>query len=631
MKIEASPLLNIMNDNRFYSYLHKQIPVLIVLSLFPGLGYVFLGWMHDLSLRAAVWYVAIIAISLYGLIIYREYRNQNLSHIQLKIWYKKLSVFYYVFYLLWLAIFLLFITEDGSKLHYIAIFTEIGASVVASVTLIPDKKLFKPTVITLMIPLAIYFLLIDQWYGYVLSIFACVFTWVLIYAAETSHRLLIQTNIQANHDYLTGLKNRYYFIGYLQTMIASLRQSQTWSYLLLIDLDHFKTINDSLGHDVGDHLLQEVSNRIGKQKHTDSLLARLGGDEFVVVGLEYGDKETCRSQAEEMAKGILETLKENYSIDLHNLYISASIGVSLINGQNNDASRLIKEADIAMYEAKERGRDGVIVFDDEMQKRVEHNLKVEQMLHFALDNEEISLAYQPQLDENKTVIGVEALARWHNRKLGVIPPDTFIPIAEQTGSIIEIGRYIMETAFRTLSEWQQQGIEVQQFSINVSMRQFFYYDFINDVVSLCDRYLSEDNRKKVIFEVTESIIAEDVDKVVNIMQQIKKLGIRFSMDDFGTGYSSLSYLKRLPIDEIKIDRSFVAELNSEVNDQVMVRSILYMAKHFDLKVVAEGVETDDQFNILRNDNCSIYQGYYFSRPLTDNDFQDYYKNLLVKP
>lgn len=618
-----------MKDNRFYSYLHKQIPVIIVLSLFPGLGYVFLAWMHDIPLRAIIWYAAIIAISIYGYVIYQQYRAQSLSHKQLKAWYKKLSIFYYIFCLLWLVIFLLFISEDKYKLHYIAIFTEIGAAVVASVILVPDKKLFKPMVITLMLPLIIYFLLIHEWFGYVLAIFACVFTWVLIYAAQNSHNLLIQTNFQANHDHLTGLKNRYYFIVYLQNMIASLQHARTCSYLLLIDLDHFKTINDSLGHDIGDHLLQEVSHRIDAQKHVDSLLARLGGDEFVVVGLEYDDKESCQAEAELMAKNILKVLKDNYNIDMHHLYISASIGVSLINGESNDASRLIKEADIAMYEAKEKGRDGVIVFDDALQKRVEHNLEIEQMLHFALEKNELSLVFQPQLDAHKTIAGVETLVRWNNNKHGMIPPDMFIPIAEQTGSIIEIGRFIMETAFQTLNEWEEQGMDVRQFSINVSMRQFFYYDFIDDVILLCDKHLSEGARKKVYFEITESIIAEDVEKIVHIMGEIKKLGIRFSMDDFGTGYSSLSYLKHLPIDEIKIDRSFVSDLSNGKNDQMMVRSILYMAEHYNLKVVAEGVETVDQFNILHDHHCTFYQGYYFSKPLTDIDFQEFYKSLLV--
>ena len=615
-----------MNNHYFYSYLHKQIPVMMVLSLFPGLGYIFLSWMHGIPLRAVIWYIGIVLVSIWGYRIYRQYLDNNLTSAQLKVWYKNLSLFYYAFFLLWLAIFLLFITEDQYQLHYIAIFTEIGASVVASVLLIPDKKLFKPNVIILMVPLAIYFLLLGELFSYVLAAFSIVLAWVLIYAAETSHKLLMQTNYLANHDSLTGLKNRYYFINHLQNMMSSLQDSKTWSYLLLIDLDHFKTINDSLGHDIGDRLLQDVSGRITEQKHVDSLLARLGGDEFVVVGLEYDNKDECRLAAQALADRILLALKEIYVVELHQLFISASIGVSLVNGKNNDASRLIKEADIAMYEAKERGRDGVIVFDDEMEKRVEYNLEIEQLLHFSLDKNEISLVYQPQLNEHKKVVGAEALVRWDNEKFGMISPEVFIPIAEQTGSIIVLGRFIMETAFRTLSVWEKQGISMQQFSINVSMRQFFYYDFVDDVRLLCKEYLSEEVRKKVVFEVTESIVAEDLNKIIHIMKEIGQLGIRFSMDDFGTGYSSLSYLKRLPIDEIKIDRSFVSELDQEENDQVMVCSILDMAKQFNLKVVAEGVETEEQFEFLRSKQCGIYQGFYFSKPLTDDEFRDFYKS-----
>lgn len=615
-----------MNDNHFYTYLHKQIPVLIFLSLIPGLGYILLSWLHDISLRAILWYLGIAVASAWGYRIYRQYLDNSLSSSQLKQWYKQLQLFYYVFFGLWLTIFLLFVTEEQYHLHYIAIFTEIGASVVASVLLIPDKKLFRPNIIMLMVPLVIYFLLINEWYGYVLACFSAIFAWVLIYAATGSHNLLMKTNYQANHDFLTGLKNRYYFVHYLQKLMASLRVSQTTSYLLLIDLDHFKTINDSLGHDIGDHLLQKVSERITKFLPAESLLARLGGDEFVIVGPEYSNKDDCRTEARALAERILLTLKESYIVDLHNLYISASIGVSLVDARNEDASRLIKEADIAMYEAKENGRDGVIVFDDEMAKRVAYNLEIERLLHFSLENNEISLRYQPQLDRDEKVIGAEALVRWENAKLGMIQPDVFIPVAEHTGFIIELGRFIMETAFRTLSIWEAQGINIRQFSINVSMRQFFYFDFVDDVRLLCEEYLTENTRRKVIFEVTESIIAEDVDKVVSIMQEIKLLGIRFSMDDFGTGYSSLSYLKRLPIDEIKIDRSFVSELNKVANDQIMVSSILNMAKQFNLMVVAEGVETEDQFGFLRSKQCDTYQGFCFSKPLTDEQFQAYYKN-----
>ncbi len=445
---------------------------MIILSLLPGLGYVFLSWIHDIPLRAVIWYGGVVLISLWGYRVYRQYLKNNLSSAQLKRWYKSLTLFYYAFFLLWLTIFLLFITEVRYQLHYIAIFTEIGAAVVASVLLVPDKKLFKPNVIILMVPLLVYFLLIDEWFGYVLAVFAGIFAWLLIYAAESSHKLLMQTSYLANHDSLTGLKNRYYFINYLRKMMTSLQAEKAFSYLLLIDLDHFKTINDSLGHDIGDCLLQSVAERVSQHKNADSLLARLGGDEFVVVGLEYHDKEQCRLDAVALAQKILLELKGSYAINLHQLYISASIGVSLIDGKNNDAGHLIKQADIAMYEAKEGGRDGVIIFDEEMEKRVEYNLEIERLLHFSIEKNEIHLVYQPQLNEHKKVIGVETLVRWNNNKFGLIPPDLFIPIAEKTGSIISLGRFIMETAFRNLSLWERQGISLQQFSINVSMRQF---------------------------------------------------------------------------------------------------------------------------------------------------------------
>jgi len=610
-----------MIQNHFYSYLHRQIPIIILLSVFPGLGYIFLSWMHNIPTSAIIWYVAILALSAYGYHIYRQYLNNGLNTAQLRTWYNKLKLFYYGFFFLWLVIFLLFISEDENKLHYIAIFTEIGAAVVASVLLFPDKKLYKPNVIMLMIPLAIYFLMINEWFGYVLAIFSLVLTWVLLYAAGSSHTLLMTTNFQANHDSLTGLKNRYFFINHLQRMIGMLHKSNTWSYLLLIDLDHFKTVNDSLGHDVGDRLLKNVSDRITYKKENDSLLARLGGDEFVVVGLEYNSKEQCLLEAEALAQKILSTLKESYVIEMHHLYISASIGVSLIDGISKDANHLIKEADIAMYEAKAAGRDGVIIFDEEMKKRVEDNLEVEQLLRFSLENNEISLAYQPQLDEENKIVGAEVLARWNNEKLGSVRPDIFISIAEKTGFIIELGHYIMESAFQTLSQFEKQGITLNQFSINVSMRQFFYYDFVNNVNDLCIKYLSESSRHKVIFEITESVIAEDVDSVIQIMNEVGKLGIRFSMDDFGTGYSSLSYLKRLPISEIKIDRSFISEIDKEENDQMMVHSILNMANHFDLTVVAEGIETTEQFNFLKANKCELYQGFLFSKPVTEDELK----------
>jgi diguanylate cyclase len=613
----------IVKDIKFHGFLRKQIPVLMVLSLFPGLGYLFLGWLYHIPDRAVVWYALIVLVSLWGYKLYRDFSPDEMSVRKRDQWYRELTYFYYVFFALWTLIFVFYAGETVNNLHYIAIFTQIGASVVASTLLSSDRRLFAPIILILMVPLTIYFLGINEWYGYVLAIFSLIFTWVLFYSARSSYTLLLKTEYQATHDHLTGLYNRRYFISALQQMMNSLKSTKQSSYLLLIDLDHFKTINDSLGHDVGDKLLQQVSERLGSRMPLQAVLARLGGDEFIIAGPEFDSLSKCQEQALKLSNSIISALKDTYVVDRHHLYISSSIGVSMITSGSGNANHYIKEADIAMYEVKAKGRDGVFLFDKEMAGRVEEHLEIERMLHFALQKEEMELHYQPKLDKYQKVVGAEALVRWNNNKLGYIPPMEFIPIAEQTGIIIELGNFIIESSFKTLRDLHDQGIELDQFSINISMRQFYHHQFVKEVGRLVHSYLDDVLCSKIIFELTETIVAEDIGKVVRIMEELRKLGIRFSMDDFGTGYSSLSYLKQLPIDEIKIDRSFVRELGEYEGDQAMIVTILKMAKIFGLRVVAEGVETAPQLEFLKQFDCNYYQGYYFSKPLPKAELEKY--------
>lgn len=615
-----------MRNKRFYTFLHHQIPVMIALSIFPGLGYLLLGWLNGIFMPAFVWYLLIVAESLWGASLYRGFDFDTMSESRRESWYQRLSWFYYLFMLLWVLIFLLYVGHDSQKLHYIAIFTEIGASVVAAALLASDRRLFRPCILIMMVPLIIYFFFIGEWYGYVLTAFACTLTWVLLYAANSSNTLLMQADYQASHDMLTGMYNRHYFIDHLQKRMNSLRESGGFAYLLLIDLDHFKTINDSLGHDIGDLLLQQISVRLQKQLSGNIVLARLGGDEFILVGETFSAPEPCSEAAIRISEKLIATLKETYMVEQHHLYISASIGVSLVSGRSANANSFIKEADIAMYEVKAKGRDGVFMFNEEMSDRVESNLEIERLLHFALSKNEITLHYQPQVDCSGKVVGAEVLARWNNPLIGSVPPDKFIAIAEQTGLIIELGKYILETGFTTLREWCEAGIELEQFSINISMRQLIHHDFIEQVEALVQSHLCSDLCGKVVFEITESVVAEDIERVISIMERLKKIGIRFSMDDFGTGYSSLNYLNRLPIDEIKIDRSFVSALGRNEGDQAMVATILKMAAIFKLSVVAEGVETADQFDFLLCHECNLFQGYYFSKPLPKDQFEVYCKD-----
>jgi len=596
------------------------------LSLIPGLGYILLGWLNSIVMPALVWYVLLTILSLFGYQLYKEFNYIDMGTSQLYLWHKKLTLFYYLIFGSWALIFILYANETQSKMHYIAIFTELGAAVVAATLLYAEKKIVRPVLLILMLPLVVYFSLIGELYGYILSIFSLIFLGILLYAANSSDKLLRKTNHQATHDQLTGMNNRQAFVYTLQQKINELSAKQTFSYLLLIDLDHFKTINDSLGHDIGDEVLQEVASRMQDIASTENSIARLGGDEFIFLGKDFVTKDECLKMADKVSHQLLESLKSTYFVRDHRLYISASIGVSLLKGPRFNANAFIKEADIAMYEVKAKGRDGVILFNDELSKRVEKHLDIEQRLHFALEKNEILLHYQPQLNLDQKIIGCEVLVRWNNKELGFIPPNIFIPIAEQTGYMVELGSYILEEAFKTFKQWDEKGIHLEQFSINISMRQFFHYRFSDDVELLCKMHLNKDLQKRLMFEMTETLVAEDVPKVISLLKDLKEnFGIRFSMDDFGTGYSSLSYLQQLPIDELKIDRSFIADLNKDEKDEQMVNIILTMAKTFGLNVVAEGVETVEQYQFLAQSDCNILQGYLFSKPLGKDDFERYYR------
>ncbi len=597
---------------------------MIGLSMIPGLAYILLGWMYGVAEPALIWYAMMTAVSLFGWKLYHDFKPDLMDEESLEIWYNRLSLFYYLIFILWTVIFLFYCTETKYNLHYIAIFTQIGASVVASTLLVSDKRLFLPVLLIMMIPLIIYFALIGEWYGYVLSVFSTIFLGVLLYSSENSYRLIQKNYYQAQHDALTGLYNRRFFVEYMERLIARLQISNNFVYILLIDLDHFKTINDTLGHDIGDKVLQEVAERIRRYCGHRYTIARLGGDEFVIVSQEYENTEDCQSLAFNFSETLLQLIKAPYLIDDHHLYLSASIGINGVGKRATDAQHFIKEADIAMYEAKAQGRDGIILFNDELSKRVEHHLEIERRLYFALEHNEIELRYQPQVNKHQEVVGCEVLVRWNNPEYGFVSPSEFIHIAEKTGLIIELGNYILEEAFKTLRAWNARGIKLKQFSINISVRQFFHTSFGKEIETLIKTFLTQEMASQIVFEVTETILIEDIERIIQTMKRLKTMGITFSMDDFGTGYSSLSSLREMPIDELKIDRSFVSRLGRHSADEQMVKTILTMANIFGLSTVSEGVETEEQFLFLLNNGSDMFQGYYFARPLDKEQFETFY-------
>lgn len=613
-----------MLEHKNYQFYNNQIIFTILLSLIPGLVFLILAGMNQIANGALGWYALLVMASVWGLVLKYEYESKAMDTNELLLWYSKIKIFYYTVFSLWTLLFILYAGEVESKLHYIVIFTQLGFSVIASVLLVTDRKIFVPILLILLLPLSLYFFYIDTLYGYVLSVFNIAFLGLLLYASNNTYELIQENDYQAKHDMLTGLYNRRYFLTYMEKLIKRLVRSKKVAYLLLIDLDNFKIINDSLGHDIGDIVLQSVARRIKNFAEDKHIIARFGGDEFTLLSLEHKENEYTSEDAYALAEGLLAILKEPYRIKQHRLHLSASIGIKQITASSSDGNEFIKEADIAMYEAKDAGRDCIVLFNENLAKRVEKHHEIEQKLYFAFKDRKIELYYQPLFDKHKVMIGCEALVRWKDGDT-YIPPDFFIPIAERTGLIVDMGYYLLEEAFKTLVQWHEKGMLMQHFAINLSVKQLVVDTFSDHVEILCNQYLSENLREKVYFEVTESVLADDVFKIIGTMDKIKKLGIKFSMDDFGTGYSSLSHLKEIPIDQIKIDKSFVSYLSEEDLDHTMVPAILSIAKLFDLNVVAEGVETKEQFEFLIEQGCDVFQGYYFSKAVSKIDFLKRYR------
>lgn len=620
-----------MLDNmNFYNFMHKQILVVIALFVATGIGYIYMGYLYSSFLPELLWYMVLLGLSFWGYRLHRVFLDHDMSMEKKEKWLHQLQYFLFSYFSLWTIMFIIYVTRSDMELHYIGIATQLGVIVVSATILASQKKLAVITLTSLMLPLMIYFILLGEFFSYLLAFFTVVLSGVLLYAAHNTFSYLIKSQYQAYHDYLTSLGNRRYFIELLDNSMKIQKHDNKYVYLLLIDLDHFKTINDSLGHDIGDVLLREVAQRmLSLTKEENNNVSRLGGDEFCILSSGYATEEECLASATYCANKLLVAIKKSYIIEGHHLYISASIGVSIISNPEMQANTFIKEADIAMYEAKAQGRDGIIIFNDDLSKWVERKLEIERLLHFAIENNEISLNYQPQFNRQNEVIGCEALVRWHSEKLGPVSSDEFIPISEQTGFIIELGYDILEKSLKTFKNWEEKGIHLQQMSINISMRQLFHPMFISDAKKLFDIYLTEEERSKIVFEITETSGADDMQHLIRNMNILKDYGIRFSMDDFGMGYSSLSYLRQLPINEIKIDKSFISELNNpdQDEDRRIVQTIFDIAKNLRLNIVAEGVETEEQRKFLVENECDILQGYYFSKPLTDYEFEQFFFDI----
>ncbi len=444
--------------------------------------------------------------------------------------------------------------------------------------------------------------------------------WVI---EDISERKAAESEINhlAFYDPLTDLPNRRLLLDRLKQAMAASGRSGHQGALLFIDLDNFKTLNDTYGHDTGDLLLQQVAQRILACVRQQDTVARLGGDEFVVLLEDLStDPAGAAAQAKVVGEKIMVSLNESYRLDKSVRYSTPSIGVALFSGQSQSLDELLKRADMAMYEAKTAGRNTMRFFDKKMQEMLMARSALEDDLREAVLNEQFLLHYQPQVDEAGRTQGVEVLVRWQHPRRGVVSPGEFIPLAEDSGLILPLGRWVLGAACRQLAAWAQRPERAHlMVSVNVSARQFRQPRFVEEVVQALEQ--SGANPKRLKLELTESMLVDDVEDVIAKMSQLKARGVGFSLDDFGTGYSSLSYLKRLPLDQLKIDQSFVRNILSDPNDAAIAKMVVALALSLGLAVIAEGVEDDAQRAYLAELGCFAYQGYFFSRPLSEAAFE----------
>jgi diguanylate cyclase (GGDEF)-like protein/PAS domain S-box-containing protein len=422
-------------------------------------------------------------------------------------------------------------------------------------------------------------------------------------------------------DPLTELPNRRLLMDRLRGALATSVRSGQEGALMFIDLDNFKVLNDTLGHDKGDLLLQQVAQRLSACLRSIDTVARIGGDEFIVLLEQLGEQSsTAALQTEAIGEKILAALNEPYDLAGQRHYSTPSIGMTLFGEYKDDAAELLKRADLAMYQAKAAGRNTLRFFDPKIQQLVTAHSRLEAELRQGLLHEEFVLYYQAQVDSTRRFIGAEVLVRWQHPRRGIVPPGEFIPLAEETGLILALGQWVLETACRQLLIWVgQPAMASLTIAVNVSARQFQRPDFVAQVLAVIA--LTGANPRLLKLEITESLLLTDAEDIILKMTTLQSHGISFSLDDFGTGYSSLSYLKRLPLDQLKIDCSFVRDVLTDQNDAAIVRTILALGHSLGLSVIAEGVETEAQCNFLAELNCHAYQGYLFSRPLPLAQFE----------
>jgi len=434
------------------------------------------------------------------------------------------------------------------------------------------------------------------------------------YEVSSLNEKLTHTSL---HDTLTGLPNRHYLYEEISMMMNQAQENQTKLAVVFLDLDHFKNINDTLGHDVGDALLQTISLIIKNNIPKYDIATRIGGDEFILILTNFNDSQEITP----IVNKLLQELRKELFIKGYTLRLSASIGISIYPDDATQITDLMKFADLAMYKTKEEGRDNYNFFTQNQNEKIHKEVEIVNDMQRALYDNEFKLYYQAKVDvKTEKIIGAEALIRWEHHEKGMIFPNLFIPLAENTGFILNIGKFVIKESTEAIQRFNALGLNNLKISINVSTRQFESSNLFEDLKSALQGTQIDSNQLAI--EITESIMMKQIDASLDILKKVKELGVSIYLDDFGTGYSSLSYLNKFPIDILKIDKSFVDTITEKTqeNDSQLVNTIIAMGKSLGIKVIAEGVEEKAQFDFLKTKECDLIQGYYFSKPLCEKDF-----------
>ena len=569
------------------------------------------------------WFALTNLLSLARFYLYRQFKKLPAENLVSNSWYQWAINTSIASGITWGAAGLLLFSEQSLVHQVFLAFVITGMCAGAITTLSAIINAARGFVVCAIIPLVIKFYLINSQISLAMTIMSLLFMAMIILSAQRLNRTIhdslevrLQRELaeqtirrQAQFDELTDLPNRRLFLSTLRREMASADRHHRYGAVFFIDLDRFKSINDSLGHAVGDELLVKIAQRIAERLREEDTVARLGGDEFVVLLPEVGDDQDAAGNHASMIADEMRKLFANaFMIQGHEIFLTISVGIALFPSDVS-AEDLLKYADVAMYRAKSEGRDSVRLFSAEMQDAVIQQRILEKGLRQALANNEFELYFQGQYDSDNRLVGAETLLRWNHPQASVIAPGGFINIAEQTGLIVPIGDWVIRSACEHLSLIDDHLM----LAVNVSPRQFSAPDFVDQLQQILLETAA--NPRQLKFEITESLAMANIEHTIDTMNQLKQLGISFSVDDFGTGYSSLSYLNRLPLDELKIDQSFVRDISTASDHAIIVDTIILMAQKLNLKIVAEGVESSAELDYLKSRNCHHFQGYYFARPV----------------